>query len=240
MRADPATSAALATGPTGDPNLEFWRQHSERRARRWGNDIRAHDYRTARVFAQTQDSLLAQFADRRGCRILDVGCGNGLFTGPLTARHRVVGLDISSGMLRLASANGIRPVRSPAEQLPFADGVFDAACCVEMLQCVTDSQAIVSEMVRVVRPGGLVYLQTLNRESLIRRVLARLDHEARLLRMYAIDELCRSTDRLGITERTVIYQYYPLKLARQVTCPTRISNLVATSFAIAGRAPRSR
>lgn len=103
-----------------------------------------------------------------GMTVLEVGCGAGtqLFAGGLWAavgaEGSLVGLDPAVGMLaqarRKATEHGARNVRfvqGRAESLPFADGRFDAAVAIGVLE-FTDAHRAVAEMARVVRPGGRV------------------------------------------------------------------------------------
>lgn len=100
--------------------------------------------------------------------ILDVATGTGRLVWFLleqpTFNGRVVGLDASAGMLNIA-AEKLRPygaravlVRQGAEQLPFPDDTFHAVGCLEALEFLADETAALREMVRVLRPGGVLML----------------------------------------------------------------------------------
>ncbi|MBI2190611.1 MAG: class I SAM-dependent methyltransferase [Planctomycetes bacterium] len=215
-----------------DPKVQFWRDHSERKAAEFGRSCRAHDYRNERVLRLTRAYLLRLFEGKRGLWILDVGCGNGTFLSPLVGQHQVVGVDISPGMLCLARKGGFRVVNGLAESLPFRSGQFDAALCVEMFQCVDTGAVIVQEMVRVLKPGGLLAVQTLNRASWIRRVHRWLDRESRQLRMYRAEELLHYAILPEIDQRRIIYNFYPAgkTAVREEACC--LFDLAATSFAL--------
>lgn len=87
--------------------------------------------------------------------VLDVGCGPGSLVTKVGCR-RVIGVDLSA---RRASAvrrsNGVS-IRATAAQLPFADGQFDAVWSGGLLHHLADdiARAVVSEIMRVTRPGG--------------------------------------------------------------------------------------
>ena len=110
------------------------------------------------------DSFLDWLDAPKGLRWLDVGCGNGAFTEVLisrTAPAEVTGIDPSEGQTRLcAHAARCEALRSfstaDAQALPFADGSFDAATMALVIAFVPDPAKAVSEMARVVRPGGCV------------------------------------------------------------------------------------
>jgi demethylmenaquinone methyltransferase/2-methoxy-6-polyprenyl-1,4-benzoquinol methylase len=95
--------------------------------------------------------------------VLDVAAGTGLVTRALAAAapgRRVTALDQSEPMLRAAAgrAGGTRSsfVLGQAERLPFDDAAFDALTVTYLLRYVDDPEAVVAELVRVVRPGGTV------------------------------------------------------------------------------------
>ena len=103
-----------------------------------------------------------------GMTVLELGCGDGLFTfdGGLAERvgpsGRLVATEPAGGMLAKAMAKGrergthwVEFVQTGAEQLPFPDGTFDAVVGVAFLH-FTDLPQALAEMRRVVKPGGIV------------------------------------------------------------------------------------
>ena len=102
-----------------------------------------------------------------GERILDAGCGTGIFTLDYLARGAsVVGLDISGPMLRLAvkKAAGypFSAVCGDMLHLPFEDNSFDKVVSVTALEFIADARTALNELFRVARPGGCVIAATLN------------------------------------------------------------------------------
>lgn len=99
--------------------------------------------------------------------VADVGCGNGVDLRQLVpdgrCRH-AIGVDLSAGMLRsLADLRGsgrLTLVQADAQHLPLADASVDVALAMHMLYHVPDIQAAVSELRRVVKPGGTVLAST--------------------------------------------------------------------------------
>lgn len=96
-----------------------------------------------------------------GRRILDVGCGPGALTTELLKRapHGAVwAVDPSERFVAAARARhpGVRVERAAAEQLPFADQMFDAALAQLVVHFMTDPVAGLREMARVTRTGGTV------------------------------------------------------------------------------------
>jgi demethylmenaquinone methyltransferase/2-methoxy-6-polyprenyl-1,4-benzoquinol methylase len=112
-------------------------------------------------------ALVDAIDPRPGQRILDVASGTGMVAFALARRGgcEVVGLDQSEAMLgaarsRLAGsadvAGRVSFVSGQAEQLPFADGEFDALSFTYLLRYVDDREATMRELARVVKPGGRI------------------------------------------------------------------------------------
>lgn len=99
-------------------------------------------------------------------RILDVAAGTGEVTRLLQRHgHQVISLDQSREMLRQASARGALAVLGRAEELPFADGSFDALTFTYLLRYVDEPLACMEELARVVRPGGKIGMVEFGRPS---------------------------------------------------------------------------
>ncbi len=95
---------------------------------------------------------LAAQADER---ILDLGCGNGELTLKLAATGaRVEGVDASAEMVAGACKRGVRAVQGNAEALPHREEVFDAVFSNAALHWVRNQDAMMTEVHRVLRPGG--------------------------------------------------------------------------------------
>lgn len=106
-----------------------------------------------------------------GKQVLDVGCGGGLLSEGMAERGaRVTGIDLSDKALGVARLHLLESGRSvdyrhiSAEQLAEeAPGSFDTVTCLEMLEHVPDPASTVAACARLVKPGGQVFLSTLNR-----------------------------------------------------------------------------
>jgi ubiquinone/menaquinone biosynthesis C-methylase UbiE len=100
---------------------------------------------------------------RDGMRVLEIGAGTGVHGAHMLSRHDLsyTGIDLSPEMIDLAKVRlGDRAdlLTSPAEELPFPDGSFDAVFCCAVIHHLSDKAKGVSEMVRVVKPGGKVVM----------------------------------------------------------------------------------
>jgi SAM-dependent methyltransferase len=94
----------------------------------------------------------------QGGRILDVACGCAANSVPLLQRGKYFGTDISQSGLRRARRPGLHLSCADAESLPFADASFDAAISTYSLEHSVNPARMLSEIVRVVRPGGRIVL----------------------------------------------------------------------------------
>ena len=121
-----------------------------------------------RLVGEYESRLLLELArPAKGERVLDVGCGTGIFTlDLLAAKARVTGLELSLPMLRRAGkkASGLpfSMIQGDMHALPFADGSFDKTVSVTAIEFLEDARAAVAELFRVTRPGGLVVVASLN------------------------------------------------------------------------------
>lgn len=108
-------------------------------------------------------------AARAGAVLLDVACGAGLLAPHVRdLGYRHVGVDLTRSALDQAAGRAVLPVLGDAGRLPFADGCADVVVAGEILEHVPDLPAVVAELCRVLRPGGLLVLDTLNATALSR------------------------------------------------------------------------
>ena len=92
-----------------------------------------------------------------GKRVLDLGCRSGALTKHLLEGNTVVGLDVDAAALAKAAALGIEPVQANVEEpLPFEDATFDAVVAGELFEHLQFPDALVAEIRRVLRPGGVL------------------------------------------------------------------------------------
>jgi len=104
------------------------------------------------------DALLARAGMTSG-RFLDVGCGTGGILQSLAGRAEVVGVDSEELALRFCRRKGLAAVvRGSALALPFAAGSFDACVMMDVLEHVDEEAALLAELRRVLRPGGVALI----------------------------------------------------------------------------------
>ena len=112
-----------------------------------------------------------------GAPLLDVACGAGLLAPHLGGRlagWRHVGLDLSELSLRQARAHGVAPIRADALRLPFADASLSCVVAGEVLEHLPDLESASAELARVLAPGGVLVIDTLNDTLFCRIALVRV------------------------------------------------------------------
>jgi len=150
-------------------------------------------------------------AARPGAVLLDLGCGAGLLAPHVAGKgYRHVGVDLVGSALEQAAAHGVEAVRADVTRLPVADASVDVVSAGEVLEHVRDWRPAVREACRVLRPGGVLVLDTLADTLLCRIVAVHLAervpaaprgiHDPELFVDPA--ELVRECARNGVTLRT--------------------------------------
>lgn len=112
-------------------------------------------------------AVLETLGGVKGLRILDAGCGPGLYARELVAggAESVVGIDVSPEMVRLATQEvrgsvefRVHDLARPLDWL--GDGSFDAALMALVIHHIDDRVAALREIARVLRPGGCLVVST--------------------------------------------------------------------------------
>jgi ubiquinone/menaquinone biosynthesis C-methylase UbiE len=130
-----------------------WRRYWDRKAPSYDEEM-AHWER--RLFRDSR-----QWACRQATGdVLEVAVGTGLNLPLYPHNVTLTGLDISEGMLDLAKRRGREATlrQGDAQALPFQEATFDTVVCTFGLCAIPDLDAAVTEMVRVLRPGGALIL----------------------------------------------------------------------------------
>jgi len=181
-------------------------------------------------------AFIEQRAPLAGRKVLDVGCGGGLLSEAMARRGAdVTGIDLGQTAIQVASLHALEAGVKVRYRVESADahahdhaGGYDVVTCLEMLEHVPEPEQIVATLARLVRPGGHVFLSTLNRTlkayllavvgaEYIARLLPKGTHTyERFIRPSELAGWCRSA---GIDVRDLAgIEYQPLtRSARLVT-----------------------
>lgn len=206
------------------PVREYWDQHIH------DLEITTHAPGSAGFFADLDeyhfDKLhhllrLVPFDGMRGKKVLDVGCGAGVDLMRFARGGAIAtGVDISSSAIELARKNAghqgldVQLKVADAEHLPFADGTFDLVFAHGVIQYSSDTQRVIDECRRVLKPGGEAIFQSYNRHSwlnaLSKLMRVGLEHEgAPVLRKFTPGEFTRMLR--GFSSVKVVYERFPVK-----------------------------
>jgi ubiquinone/menaquinone biosynthesis C-methylase UbiE len=145
---------------TGKNTIDYYDDFSS-----WYERERKHGYHA--MLDQLELDVIRPLAEGRD--VLEVGAGTGLIMEGLgDAPKTLTGLDISSGMLKKAEKRGFNVVQGSATDLPFEDATFDLAYSFKVLAHIPDIEKALSEMSRVLRPGGMLVAEFYNARSIRR------------------------------------------------------------------------
>lgn len=167
-----------------------------------------------RIIASFVEEICRQVNDRRP-RILDVGCGTGANLLMLSKYGEAEGVDVSEDALAFCRERGLDQVRLGAgEELPYEDGTFDLVTALDVVEHMDDDLAGLSEMRRVLRPGGRVLLFV----PTFMFLWGLQDEVSNHRRRYRLSELRRVLEQAGLeVERTTyanITFFAPILLIR--------------------------
>jgi 2-polyprenyl-6-hydroxyphenyl methylase/3-demethylubiquinone-9 3-methyltransferase len=149
---------------------EWWDPHGPMAALHKFNPVRLAYIRdrTAEHFGRDPKSI----GSLAGLRFLDIGCGAGILCEPLARLGAsVVGADPSAKNIAVARAHAARSGLAidyrdtTAEALAEAGEMFDVVLAMEVVEHVTDVGAFITHAAALVKPGGLLFVATLNRTA---------------------------------------------------------------------------
>jgi 2-polyprenyl-6-hydroxyphenyl methylase/3-demethylubiquinone-9 3-methyltransferase len=176
------------------------------------------EFRPLHLLNPVRARFVAERATLSGSRVLDVGCGGGLLAESLArAGAKVMAIDLAPGMIEVARLHAMEQKLDidyrmlAAEAVAAAEpGAFDVVTCMEMLEHVPEPAQMIATLTMLVRPGGSVFVSTLNRNlksflmaivgaEYVLKLIPRGTHEyERLIRP---SELARWARAAGLTVR---------------------------------------
>jgi ubiquinone/menaquinone biosynthesis C-methylase UbiE len=139
-----------------DKNLEVTRKGYNKVALEW------HKKRLSKKRFENEylemPTTLGMLGKIKGKKILDLGCGTGIYSRKLTDRGaKVKGIDISEEEIKIAKDYNPRAefVSGDAQKLPYKNGEFDIVLASLVLECMKDWDSLLSEVNRVLKKGGV-------------------------------------------------------------------------------------
>ena len=157
---------------------------------------------------------IQQLCPLTGKRVVDVGCGGGILSDSMArVGAQVLGIDLSTKPLRVAELHAMEAGTEGVEYREIAvealateqPAGFDVVTCMEMLEHVPDPASVVRACATLVKPGGWVFLSTLNRNAksfllaivgaeYVLNMLPKGTHEyARFLKPSELAQYCRDS-----------------------------------------------
>jgi len=193
-------------------------------------------------------------------QVLDIGCGGGFLSNHLASEgFDVTGVDASQASLDVAVRHDlsgkVRYLLGDALALPFADGSFDAVCAMDFLEHVEDPARVVAEAARVLKPGGLFFFHTFNRNPLAWLVVIKgvewfvknTPRHMHVLRLFIkpreLERLCRAqglhfTELHGSAPVVFSWAFWRMLLTRSVPPNFRFQFTPSTALSYTGYAER--
>jgi len=182
-----------------------------------------------------------------GKRVLDVGCGGGILSDAMARRGAdVTGIDLATKALKVAQLHAleagtpnVRYLETSVETLAAEQpGSFDVVTCMEMIEHVPDPASVVRACSTLVKPGGWVFLSTINRNpkaflfaivgaEYVLRLLPRGTHEyAKFVKPSELASYCRASD-LDL-QHTRGLEYNPVTRRYWLSAGTSVNYMIAT------------
>lgn len=164
---------------------------------------------------------VVDFSAYKGKLLLEVGCGLGIDLARFAKHGAIVtGIDLAETSIHLAKKNfelqGLRAgfLVMNGEHLQFSDGQFDVVYAHGVLQYTSDTEQMIREIYRVLRPGGEAILMVYNRYSwlnLLSKLFGvKLEHEdAPVLKKYSIREFRRMLSHFS--KKEIIVDRFPVR-----------------------------
>lgn len=153
----------------------------------WSDDVKW--IRTLKNMVPGRLNWFDKHIDWAGKSVLDLGCAGGFMSEALAQKGaEVTGIDPAAQAIDAARVHAaqqgyeIRYDVGIGENLPYADSSFDSVVCVDVLEHVADLSRVLSEVARVLKPGGLFLFDTINRNPISRfAVISMAEDVLRLL-----------------------------------------------------------
>ena len=101
-----------------------------------------------------------------GKDVLELGCGTGMILKEIAIANSAKGIDVSPGMLEQAQARGLDVMVGSATDLPYEDNSFDVVYSFKVLAHIENIDQAMSEVARVLKPGGMAALEFYNPKSI--------------------------------------------------------------------------
>ena len=138
-----------------------------------GYYLKPEEVDTPAFVKQRLEEITAEFAPyRRTNKLLDIGCGaGGLLEAARTQGWRAQGLDVSSHAAQHVRELGFEVFEGELHEARLPAGEFDVVTAAELLEHIFEPRALLQEVARILRPGGLFWTTTPHARGISARML---------------------------------------------------------------------
>lgn len=128
-----------------------------------------HDINVVRM-SYIQEKITNHFSSVKKLKVLDIGCGGGLLSEPLSRLgYDVTGIDASESNINIAKLHRdqqklkIKYICTTAEDLALKNDLFDVVFCLEIIEHVKNPDLFINSCTQMLKPGGMIFFSTINR-----------------------------------------------------------------------------
>lgn len=147
----------------------------EQKKQYYPSDIARYDIPSRQRKGEKILQIILDFTGKNGLEpthCLDIGCGPGIISDKIATQFSsTVGIDLDSNAIQFGNHNKIsenlKLQLGNVEILPYADAMFDVVVCAQVYEHVSNPEKLVSEIWRVLKPGGICFFSGPNRLALI-------------------------------------------------------------------------
>lgn len=155
-----------------------------------------------------------------GHRALDIGCGNGKFLNKLrNLGWDAQGVEFNQGAVAVCRDNGLTVHHGDLHSAGFSDACFDLVTARHVIEHIPDPNAFMSEVARILRPGGYFHVRTPNNRALGRNLFGKYwfpNEVPRHLVLFSPDSLTLLAGRHGLKKLRVMTQSTPKAVLNSV------------------------
>ncbi|MGA2615412.1 MAG: methyltransferase domain-containing protein [Spirochaetia bacterium] len=205
-------------------------EHSRLNAEKWNRRAKTYDRRRFDFMRFMQSRTLHLIDVRKGMSFLDIGCGTGWAVRRtaqlLNGVGKFYGIDISPQMIEKANeqtlkGRNIKFKVGNAEELPFGNGTFDVVLCTNSFHHYKNPKKVLTEMARVLKSDGAVYITDLTADSLISRIIDNRQRkiEKEHVRFYGTKDYQKMFSQVGLTyigQKTITVTLMKVHMGRRM------------------------